>query len=530
MIYTNDKLCEKKKKLDRAIFLYAYVFLLLPIIIFFMSWTKIYIGLFVSLFALTGFYFILKAKRTYKDIFIKDYKKKLLITLTVAFVWTLLSGQGGLFFQNIDYNMRNAIFSDLIKFDWPVIFKIAADIAQGLTEGSTVYENAVFYAGKDVSIVYYLGFWLPPALVGKVFFNVFGSSAGLIMGNMMLFLWTFSGVFTVLYLFIRALKRFSYKIILVFVFFSGMDIIMSMFFYMVGLEGMLMPEGRMIPHLDSWTMQQYTSNTSSLFWVFNQAVPLWLFCCILLNEEDLKHIFLPFSCLALKSTLPMIGVLPIILFFIINRFKSRLKAEGQEMTIKNALNELKRYINLTNISAIPVLVLSYLYIASSPNSASFSFMTGSPDAIKLLIIIGSLIFETGLIIFILFQSKLKDKKSLLIVLSLLLFIIPFFNVGARYDFTMRASLPALFFLCYLCCYTLLTTSRKQIVRLLSIVLIIGSFTATAEILQPVVYVFTGQNPRAEGIESLSDITSVKFDPKNCIGTMDSFFMKYIIKR
>jgi hypothetical protein len=44
------------------------------------------------------------------------------------------------------------------------------------------------------------------------------------------------------------------------------------------LEGLLFTEGRLIPHLDSWTMQQYTSNTSALFWVFNQAVPLWLFC------------------------------------------------------------------------------------------------------------------------------------------------------------------------------------------------------------------------------------------------------------
>lgn len=519
-------------KFDRAVFIYAYMFLLFPVLIFFCFWTKLYIGVPVSALAALGLYAVIKSKRQYRDIFGKDYKKNFLIMALTAFVWTLLSGQGGVLFQNADFNMRNAIFSDLVRYEWPVIFKIPQNIAEGLQQGTSLYENALFYAGKEVSIVYYLGFWLPSALLGKAVMLVFGEGAGLAVANVLLFLWTFSGVFTVLYLFSRAFKNFSYKIIAVFIFFSGMDAIFSSFYYIIGLQGLILPEGRIIPHLDAWTMQQFTSNTSALFWVFNQAVPLWLFCCILLNEEDIKHIFLPFSCLALNSTLPLVGALPLIIFFIFKKYADRLKTQnnGVRPCFKGIINELLRYINISNISAVPVIAVSYLYLISSPNSEAFSFMGGSPNLLKLLVIAGSLLFEIGILAAILFAANDKENKKLLIFLTALLCVIPFFNMGTRFDFTMRASLPALFFLCYIACGTLLKSSKKQICRLLAAVLIIGGLTAGAEMLQPVVYIFTGQDPRADNIESLSDITSTKFDPKNCLGTMDSLFMKYIIRR
>ena len=175
-----DTTLEKKdikiKKFDRTILLYAYIFLLLPFILFLLFWTKFYIGITATLFACVGFYFIFKAKREYKDIFLKDYKKKLIAIAVISFIWTLLSGQGGLFFQNIDYNMRNAIFYDLVKFDWPVIYNIPANIIESVAPNTTAYESALLFSGKQLTIVYYLGFWLPPALIGKAFYASFGTA------------------------------------------------------------------------------------------------------------------------------------------------------------------------------------------------------------------------------------------------------------------------------------------------------------------------------------------------------------------
>ncbi len=521
---------EKTEKLDKILAAMPYVLLLLPVIIFFLSWTRLYVGIPAAALALAGLYFALKRQRQPIDIFGENGGKKLAVIALCALLWVIFSGQGGLMFQNIDYHMRNAIFSDLVKQDWPVIFHIPEDIAEGLFPGSAARENAEFFAGKDVTIVYYLAYWLPPALVGKAFFALFGEGAGMAAANAALVLWAFCCAFTVLYLFCRAFKKFSYKALLIFIFFSGLDILGAVFFYAAGLQGLLMTEGRIIPHLDTWTMQQYSSNTTALFWVFNQALPVWLFCCILLEEEDLKPVFLPYSCLALSSTLPMIGALPIIFYFIFRRASKDIRENGGELNFKSVFSQLLKYVNLPNIAGAAILILSYLYLMSSPRSDTFSFMSGSPNVIQLGLIMVSLLFEVMVILFALYQAEIAEKRGLLYLVTALLLIIPFFNVGEKFDFTMRASLPPLFFLCYLCCYTLLKEGKKQIKRALAIILIIGSLTAAAEILQPAAYVFTGKNPAAAGIRSLSEVGSSKFDPKNCLGTLDSFFMKYILRR
>ena len=521
---------DRIQRFDNAMAVMPYALLLLPVAIFFLTWTRLYVGIPATLFSLAGLYFALKRKRKSLDIFGEKRGKRLAAIALCALLWTVLSGQGGLMFQNIDYHMRNAIFSDLVKYDWPVIFHIPEDAAEGLAPGSAVRENAEFFAGKDVTIVYYLAYWLPPALVGKAFYRLLGEGAGMILANAALIIWTFCCTFTVLYLFCRAFKKFSYKSLLVFIFFSGLDILGAVFFFAAGLQGLLMTEGRIIPHLDTWTMQQYSSNTTALFWVFNQALPVWLFCCILLGEEDLKPIFLPYSCLALSSTLPMIGALPIIFYFIFKRVAEEIRANGQDLNFKNVFSHLLKYVNLSNVAGAAILVLSYLYLMSSPRSDTFSFMSGSPNLIQLGLIMMSLLFEVMVILFVLYQAEIGEKKGLLYTVTALLFVVPFFNVGEKFDFTMRASLPPLFFLCFLCCHTLLKEGKKHIKRALAIVLIIGSLTAAAEILQPIAYVFTGKSPVAAGIESLAEVGSSKFDPKNCLGTLDSFFMKYILKR
>lgn len=56
-------------------------------------------------------------------------------------------------FQNEDHNTRNVMFDMLVEGDWPL-----------------VYENPpAEYYGEPVAFTYYLGFWLPAALVGKAF-------------------------------------------------------------------------------------------------------------------------------------------------------------------------------------------------------------------------------------------------------------------------------------------------------------------------------------------------------------------------
>ena len=52
-------------------------------------------------------------------------------------------GFDGHFHQNGDFFFRNPIYSDLIRYDWPLVFP----------------DGNLF--------VYYFGFWLPPSLAAK---------------------------------------------------------------------------------------------------------------------------------------------------------------------------------------------------------------------------------------------------------------------------------------------------------------------------------------------------------------------------
>lgn len=97
------------------------IYLLLPIFIFLVSWTKIiYTILFIGLIV-----WFIKAKKdefkvkTKNELEKKDIKK-LVIVLIIILVWLALSGVGGLVSQTGDYEKHNAVLHDLIEKDYPV--------------------------------------------------------------------------------------------------------------------------------------------------------------------------------------------------------------------------------------------------------------------------------------------------------------------------------------------------------------------------------------------------------------------------
>src|SRR4030042_3594512 len=92
-------------------------YLLLPFIIFCLTFLKIWIGL--PIVVLLGWL----TWRIWKQ---KDAgttgagisKRDLIIGLIVLGVWVVLSGIGGFAFQNLDFIFRNVAFRGLINFQW----------------------------------------------------------------------------------------------------------------------------------------------------------------------------------------------------------------------------------------------------------------------------------------------------------------------------------------------------------------------------------------------------------------------------
>ena len=214
------------------------------------------------------------------------FKINTLFIVIVAFIlWAYLGGQGGLFYQTSDWNERNAIFRDLIQFDWPV-----------------------YYPKTDTMLTYYIGHWLPAAGMGKIIY-ILSSNRVLAfqIGNLFLALWTIIGIlFTYLLMIIYIQpksKNLKWIILIVFIGFSGMDVIgcvLEKWNWQTFMEWM---------HLEWWSPgYQFSSNTTDLFWVFNQAIPAWVATMLFLNENSPKNYAFIISCLLLAATFPAVGL------------------------------------------------------------------------------------------------------------------------------------------------------------------------------------------------------------------------------
>lgn len=116
-------------------------YLFLPLAIFLCSWAKLWIGIPLTILLGIAPIFMLK------DVRGETVPGSLRQETTVFFVlliWVVLSGIGGYVWQNRrDHFFRNAVFMDLVERPWPV-----------QSDGN--------------ALVYYLGFWLPSALVAKL--------------------------------------------------------------------------------------------------------------------------------------------------------------------------------------------------------------------------------------------------------------------------------------------------------------------------------------------------------------------------
>lgn len=181
---------EKMKQFaeEKWIYIIAYLYLFISIVIFLLGNVKYVISIPVTLLlSMAVFKAILNSpKMTVK--LLKDYKKMIII-LGIIIVWVMFAGIGGFIWQNIwDHKFRNAIFMDLVGKSWPVI-----------EEGN--------------GLCYYLGFWLPSAIVGKIF--------GLQIGYAFQILWAVIGIFIAFGMICQYLNKIQIRNIVIFIFYSG---------------------------------------------------------------------------------------------------------------------------------------------------------------------------------------------------------------------------------------------------------------------------------------------------------------------
>lgn len=469
-------------------------YLFLPILIFFVGWTRWYFAL--LLLAGVGFSVFTMVKKEQSFSFPEKYSDKtmFLVVLGLIILWAYFSGVGGFVWQNDDHAWRNRIFELLVTEKWPVIMD-ATDIN----------------SGKEMTSVmtYYLGFWLPSAVVGKLF--------GLKAGFAFQLVWLILGLLLVFELISIHLKKYSLKYLILFILFSGLDVA-GLFFTQGNLQWAPFPG-----HIEWWSGYQYSSNTTLVFWVFNQAIYAWIILLFLLLQTDNRHIVFIYSCGLLFCTIPFVGIMP---FFIYQVLKN--------MKIKESGFDLKRiFFDLFTVENVVagglVGILSFLYLRNNSSAQKMNLSAPIQSRAELYLYIVFILFDVGFYLFAIVGESYK--KPLFWIMTAVLVLTPMVRVGYGKDFCMRASIPALLMLYLFVIRSLESYKNKKKwnrYAFLVLLLSIGAATPVRE------FVRTGVNTNTlawQGDVSMNyvDDNEIMGAPNFSADIKDNYFYNYISK-
>ena len=399
----------------------SFFYLLIPFVLFCLTWLKLPIGL--SIVLILGWLGWKNRTSSSENTFYVSFSDhKTWMGIILLGIWVFLSGIGGGAFQNQDHHTRNAIFRDLVNYDWPVIYsKIGSDTGRWL-------------------LVYYIGSWLPSALIGKV--------GGWSTAELSFYLWTWAGTCLVA---LQISKRLKWPLLfaaLLFIFFSGMDALGVVF--MRGVVPDTYPTlWPPLQHLEWWAPKmQYSSFTTQLFWVFNQAVPAWLCVSLLINSKHNRLTLLIWSLCFFYAPLPFLGLFPLVAWAILN---PHLEQSDRTPNLKSHIHTIiqSSYRNLVKATSFEnvlgggiIFIITFLYFSVNHASNLYGFF--GPDQIVIPIYLVFILLEGGLLWFILLPLHKQNVQW--VIIGAIIFIFPWIKVGISMDFCMRASIPALFYL------------------------------------------------------------------------------------
>ena len=398
-------------------------YLLLPVIIFLVTYLKPYIGIPAALILLICFLASLgtgPVARAHDRRFgkVEGSDKPGSLTLPLGFViflavmaviLTITSGIGEFVYSTDDHSFRRAIFRDLINYKWPVVF-------DNSTQSNEIIAN---YMGEGkVAFVYYFAYWMVPALIGKLF--------GFAVGNIALVLWSALGLFLILLGMNMFIGKKSLATVFVFMFASGLDAIPFMFHLFHGMPSWGWLEG--------WTHHlSYLSMATNLMNVYNQVIPCWLAAILLMTSGSNLMIGFIGALTFAYSPWVTIGILPIA--------AARLFMKSSERKVKSILGPL-------NVipAVIMLIVFGSFYMAGSGEAMDRGFTWDFYGSIPRFAAAYILLIIIEILPYLLLTRRSDLKSPLLIASVVTLLIIPFYMVSLNNDLCMRASMPALFVL------------------------------------------------------------------------------------
>jgi hypothetical protein len=391
-------------------------YLSLPILLFLVFWVKPIISFFLIALFFYSFYIYLKNQIVNVKIEIPLWH--LLVFLTIITLWVFISGAGGWGFQSPDLSKHSSIYKDIIEKGAPVGYN---------------------YHGKNIYLSAYLGYYITvPLLFGWL---------GWPMLMFLTTIWTLIGAILGLAWFCVLVKSFSPWLVLFFILIGGLDI--AGFFFNNGFENSIfILINKFYDNQPFWAIRidpklllLYQTNTHSLFWGPQHALPCWIgagmFFYEWIQEKNIRFSPIYLVIIPFWSPFILLGLAPFIVY----------------QLIKDKLNG---YFRISNLFLIPIFITIIWFINSVPvSNLEKGLIFYQPDRIldyfgQIKAYLFFLIFEVMIWLlpcYIIFRKENdKEKIFLLLFIAIILSIIPLYKLGKWNDFVQRVSMPSLMLL------------------------------------------------------------------------------------
>jgi hypothetical protein len=385
-------------------------YLALPYFIFFPGWLNTPTAILISCVFLYCLYKTLQHKvpATKSATGIHELTAFILIL-----VWVNLSGAGGYGYQTFDYAVHNARLLDLVRHEWPVHY------------------------GKDQNFVYYFAYFLPSALLGKLF--------GTHIAIRSMYPWTVVGVCIAFrWLSINSQWRPSALLAAIFILFGPLDIIGLTYLYLT-TDGMTPAFAWKVisdntdtvdfwnnPHA-SFFIGNFVSNTFQLFWSPPQIIAGWICAGMLMysfEKGNLKQAGFVFSLLSLWAPLVMIGIFPVVAGAMLLQGRGRWR---NNFTLDNTAG-----------AGIIILLFLIFYASGSMQKNDSFWLFSAKNRLELFILFFSAWGLYGIAIMKNLRLLNREEKILAALLTTAVLALMTKSYGAYNDLLCRASAPLMF--------------------------------------------------------------------------------------
>lgn len=274
----------------------AVVWLALPTVIWLVSWLRAWIGIPVALAVVVALFLALRGIHDKKEHGgLRDVKvdRRYRMIGIVLLLFVFFSGIGALWYQvSGDSGYRNGIFLLLSKLPWPVNFP-APD-------------------GTPSVLSYYIGYWLPAALVSK-------ATGMVVPGDVAQFLYAVWGIF-IIFNFIFALfgGKARWLVVALFFLYCGWDVAIYLLVDQTPQSFM-----EFIYHQKDISTDYYASNAVYTLFThnYNQAYPAFIGMLLLWRwRQERSSLILVYSLMFISCPFPAAGLLPAVAFWMLKHY------------------------------------------------------------------------------------------------------------------------------------------------------------------------------------------------------------------